>query len=170
VFFAQYKDQFGRVGNQLKNVGASESKGFDLTLRHRFGIPLEATLSYAYLEAQFTEGPQQGKTPQYAPKHLGRASLAYWYTDRAHMTLHSQYTDTHFGDDANTDQWKIPNYWLFDLSGEFPIPRTVLTSVNLRAVWMVKNLLDEQGFARVRANGVEPLTPREYTFGIKADF
>ena len=180
AFSLFFDDQFGRVGSNIQNVGNSRTLGVDaagqvgtLSLLDRtVGTDLKSRLGelnlYAnasFLDAEFVQGPQDGKTPQYAPHYLLRSGLVYHAHDSAKIALLGTFVGEHFGDDSNSDERRIPSYAVWDLTGE-----VALWSNQLSVVAGVQNLFDKEYYARVRSNGVDPALPRNVYGGVVLRF
>ena len=166
AFLISYTDQFGRVGNVLKNTGAAIHQGleaaYDLEIL-RGPMDLHWVGNLTALHARFKEGSLSGKTPQYAPKWLVKNGLYSNLGNRAKASLLHTFVSDHFGDDGNSINRKIPAYRVVDLTLEGKIPHTGIT-----VFAGVFNLLDEGYFSRVRSNGIEPAMPRNFSFGLSA--
>jgi Fe(3+) dicitrate transport protein len=166
AFLISYSDQFGRVGNVLQNTGAAIHQGleaaYDLEL-FRGPVDLHWVGNLTALHARFKEGSLSGKTPQYAPRWLVKNGLYSNLGNRAKASLLHTFVSDHFGDDGNSANRRIPSYRVLDLTIDAKIPRT-----NITLFAGVFNLLDEQYFSRVRANGIEPAMPRNFSFGLSA--
>lgn len=158
VFQIDFSDQFGRVGTEIRNVGRSKTEGAELTLSGSVVRGLKAYANATWLAAKFTGGPLDGKTPQYAPKEMYRAGLTWLYADKSSVSLQMQSMAEQFGDDANTDRFKIPSVTVWDVSGEHQMPKLGAIQ-DLRFNWGVQNLFNLKSYTRVRSNGVEPLQP-----------
>jgi Fe(3+) dicitrate transport protein len=169
VFYIHYSNQFGRVVNTLQNTGAARYLGVDGSLEGDLGVfadPLSNMhlyFNFSALNAQFTEGQLDGKTPQYAPKYLLRTGLLLYPADGIKIALMNTLVTEHFGDDENSANFKIPTYRVWDLTFETPI-----LEKRLKLVGGVNNLFDAAYWARVRGNGVDPAQPRNFYLGLNA--
>jgi Fe(3+) dicitrate transport protein len=180
AFLIRFNEQVGRVGAEIQNVGNSKHTGIDFSttvglaslvddLRGsgdwstRYGeFSLYNNLSL--LNADFTNGPVNNKTPQYAPKYLYRSGIIY-HKEKTKLQLLGTFVANHFGDDSNSAERAIPSYKVWDLLAETKIantPVTVVTGIN--------NLFDEQYFSRVRSSGIEPANPRNFYLGAEVTF
>ena len=180
VFYINFEDQVGRVGTEIQNVGNSRHQGVDVSAT--FGLmsliddvrgsgALSAELgelsfynNVSFLDATFTKGPVDGKTPQYAPEYLYRTGLVYSKDDLKLQFL-GTFTAHHFGDDSNSQERTIPSYKVWDLLAEIPVPSTkcsIVTGVN--------NIFDEEYYSRVRSSGIEAGNPRNYYAGVNFRF
>jgi outer membrane receptor protein involved in Fe transport len=116
------------------------------------------------MDAEFTEGPNDGKTPQYAPGHILRTGLNYNYKEKAKFGLSGTFVADHYADDNNTANFKVPAYMVWDLTAEYQVME------NLRLVAGINNLFDESYYARVRADGIDPANGRNFYVGASIEF
>ncbi len=165
VFQIDFSDQFGRVGTSLRNVGSSRTDGLEVLVAGKIASRLSAYANATFLSAKFTGGPLEGKTPQYAPKEMFRAGITWAYDEKSNVRLQMQSTGEHFGDDANTDRFKLPSTTVWDLSGEQELPGLWKFS-ETRINWGIQNLFDLKSHTRVRSNGAEPLQPLSVYAGL----
>ncbi len=180
VFFASFTDQFGRVGSNIQNVGNSETYGLDL-MTEVAAVQLYDSLADShladytgnlnlfwnaqFLNAQFTTGPVDGKTPQYAPDYVIRTGITYDYERRFKLAFLGTFVDDHYADDANTANRYIPSYRVWDLTAEAEI-----LPARLSVVAGINNIFDEQYYARIRSNGIDPALPRNVYGGLTLKF
>jgi Fe(3+) dicitrate transport protein len=173
TFFMRFDDQIGTSGNTVENVGDARYQGVELFAdadlagwlvrdagQRRWSFGPFANL--LLLDAKFLEGPQEGKTPQYAPQYTLRSGLQYRHGDRAKAMLSSVFVDDHFAEDANQANRTVPSYKVWDLSGEvtvWPPYVTVFAGVN--------NLFDERYYARIRSDGIDPAPERNVYGGVR---
>jgi Fe(3+) dicitrate transport protein len=180
VFLTTFTDQFGRVGSNIQNVGDSRTYGLDLmtefaTIRLYDSIAGSNLADYLgevnlfwnaqFLNAEFTEGPVDGKTPQYAPDYVMRTGLTYKFADRYKLAFLGTFVADHYADDANTANRYIPSYKVWDLTAEAEIVPS-----HLSLVAGVNNIFDEEYYARVRSNGIDPALPRNVYGGVVLKF
>lgn len=180
LFLTTFRDQFGRVGSNIQNVGDSKSYGLDLMTEFAalqlYDSVLGSSLSNCvgninlfwnaqFLNAQFTEGPVDGQTPQYAPDYVMRTGITYDYNSRYKLAFLGTLVDDHYADDANTANRYIPSYRVWDLTGEAEI---IPSRVSIVAG--VNNVFDEQYYARIRSNGIDPGLPRNIYGGVVLKF
>ncbi|MBI4597612.1 MAG: TonB-dependent receptor [Candidatus Omnitrophica bacterium] len=167
-FLLRFNDQIGTSGNTVANVGNALHQGVELavdadligwygTLRPFFNLML--------LDAKFTKGPQQGKTPQYAPQYTMRFGVEYAFKDRVKARLGSAFVDDHFGDDGNTANQTIPSYKVWDLTGEIRLYKEYVSLVG-----GINNLFDERYYARVTSGGIDPAYERNIYGGVRVGF
>jgi Fe(3+) dicitrate transport protein len=180
TFLITFDDQFGRVGTNIQNVGRSRTTGMDLSVdvdtlgflddvtgcdgAKEFGS-LRLYGNASFLNAEFTSGPVDGKTPQYAPDYLIRAGVIYDYHQKAKLALLGTFVDNLYSDDGNSANRYIPSYDVWDLTAEVPVIPDVLS-----VVAGVNNLFDERYYSRVRSNGIDPGLPRNAYGGITVKF
>ncbi len=174
TFYISNSNQIGRVGNQFTNVGDAEYYGieglviFDL-IREFFSSShsLEAMLGFSLMESRFIKGSTNtvGRTPQYAPNQTFRWRFSYLHPSQTTFALSGQWMGDQFADDANSANFQIPSYSVWDLSAQVPLG---FDGLNLQVA--VRNLFDQNYFARIRSNGIEPGMPRMATAGIDYSF
>ncbi len=173
AFLLSFKDQIGTLGNTFANVGDSIHKGIDLSastdlLRDIAGTEQYGSLEWyvngTLLDAEFTSGPSDGNTPQYAPDFILRTGLNYNYQDKLKVTLGGTFLDDHFANDSNGAQYAVPAYMVWDLTAEYKIHE------NVRLIGGINNLFDESYFARVRPDGIDPANGRNYYIGASFEF
>ena len=116
------------------------------------------------LDAEFVSGAQDGNTPQYAPDFLVRAGGIYRWRDRVKVALLGTFLDDHFADDGNTDSFFIPGYMTWDLTLEARVWK------GLSVIAGVNNLFDEDYYARIRGDGIDPAYGRHYYGGLSFVF
>ena len=177
VFLLSFKDQIGSVTNAgittFENVGDSIHKGIDLsvttdllgliTSTDRYGV-LDWYVNGTLLDAEFTTGPNDGKTPQYAPDYILRTGLNYTWQEKAKISFGGTFLSDHYANDNNTDNFAVPGYMVWDLTAEYKIHE------NLRLIGGINNLFDESYYARVRNDGVDPSNGRNYYIGASLEF
>lgn len=186
-FFIDYKDRFGQTTTggvtTVQNVGRSQNWGIDIASEVDLiaaaskltgGDPAGATqrfgnlafhVAYEWLHADFVDGPQDGLEPQYAPEHLLRVGLTHRWRDRFKISLLHTYVSQHFANDNNTANFNIPAYHVTDLIAEAKVWKenvTVLAGIN--------NLLNEDYYSRVRANGIDPAYGRNFYVGVRLTY
>ena len=176
-FVMRFNDQIGTSGNTVQNVGHARHQGVELAAEADLVGLWDAARGTAYrdqvgslspffnlmlLDAKFVKGPQNGKTPQYAPQHTMRFGLEYAFQDRVKARLGSAFVDDHFGDDANTANQTIPSYKVWDLTGEVRLYKEYVTLVG-----GINNLFDERYYARVTSGGIDPAYERNIYGGVR---
>ena len=156
----------GAGGARRQNVGNMRNQGIDLALRLDLVGPegiakgentLRLSTNLQLLDADFTDGVAEGFTPQYAPGHLLRSTLAWIGKNGSRAALTFTSVGDQQGADNNVADFFLPGYEVFDASVEWPLAGgfTIGAGVN--------NLLDEDYATRVRpggGGGFDPGAPR----------
>lgn len=160
---------FGAVGiggARRQNVGSMRNQGVDLGAMLDLGGPrgiwggdatVRLTANAQLLDAVFTDGAARGFRPQYAPKHLIRASAQYIGKDDARVALIFTDVARQEGSDNNAPDFALPGYRVVDLSAQFPLTRNLLIGAS------IGNLFDVTYASRVRpggGGGFDPGLPR----------
>ncbi|MCL4178559.1 MAG: TonB-dependent receptor [Verrucomicrobia bacterium] len=184
LFWLDLDNQIGSVavpgGTSIENVGHAVHRGWEGTLElellalaralrgepestadHRLSLYGNALL----LDAEFTGGPREGLTPQYAPDYLFRAGAIYRWRDRGKLALTGTFVDDHYADDANSDNFFVPAYMVWDLTLDWKVYRdrvSILAGIN--------NLFDEDYYARIRGDGIDPAYGRNFYAGFSLAF
>ncbi len=181
VFHMAFEDQIGTafVGgfSSVQNVGDAEHEGVELAAELGliglsdaiFGEDRVSRLgelgvfgNVMLLDAEFTGGPNTGKTPQYAADYIVKAGVEYRFEDRAKIRMAGTFTDEHFANDTNTAQFFVPSYKVWDLTAEFRVYEDLVSVFG-----GVNNLFDQHYFSRVRGDGIDPADGRNYYAGVK---
>jgi Fe(3+) dicitrate transport protein len=117
------------------------------------------------LNARFESGPNYGRRPQYAPRYLTRAGINYRCRQNVKISFGATFVGDHFADDAQTPNRYIPAYGVADLTAE-------VTFWERRASLFggINNLFDEDYYARIRADGIDPAARRNFYAGFKIRF
>lgn len=156
----------GAGGARRQNVGSMRNQGIDFALRLDLVGPeglakgagtLRWTTNLQLLEAAFTSGAAQGFTPQYAPGHLLRSTLAWIGADGARAAVIFTSVGDQQGADNNVADFFVPGYEVVDASVEWPVWGGFSIGAG------VNNLLDERYAPRVRpggGGGFDPGSPR----------
>jgi len=166
---------FGAVGvggARRQNVGSMRNQGIDLALRLDLVGPeglargedtLRLSTNLQLLDADFTSGAAKGFTPQYAPGHLLRSTLAWIGRDGARAALIFTSVGDQQGSDNNVADFFLPGYEVLDASVEWPIAGGFSIGAG------INNLLDEDYASRVRpggGGGFDPGAPRNVFISI----
>lgn len=177
VFLLSFKDQIGSVTTagitNFQNVGDATYQGIDFAITTDLLNVITQTDAYGalnwyvngtLLDAEFTDGPNDGKTPQYAPDYLIRTGLNYNYNDKLEISLGGTFQAESYGDDNNSPNFAIPSFMVWDLTAEWKIHKHVhlLAGIN--------NLFDESYYSRVVANGIDPAYGRNFYVGASLKF
>ncbi len=176
-FVMRFDDQIGTSGSTVENVGDALHQGVEAAVEADFVGLYDAGRGTAYrdqagslgpyvslmlLDAKFLEGPQDGKTPQYAPQYILRFGARYALRDRVKVALGSTFVDDHFADDSNLANRTVPSYKVWDLSGEVRVWKDYLTLFG-----GINNLFDERYYARIRSDGIDPAYERNIYGGVR---
>jgi Fe(3+) dicitrate transport protein len=182
VFHLEFDNQIGSTTlpnglTSVANIGRAVHEGIELgasydLLAFRSDVSrndsrhsLELYANALLLDAEFKEGATRGKTPQYAPSHVVRAGLVYSRGAAVKLALTGTFSDDSFADDGNTAQRYVPAYAVWDLTGEWRVPRTAF-----RLIGGINNILDEDYYSRVRPDGIDPAPRRNYYVGAAFEF
>jgi len=181
-FLMFFSNQIGSAGNTVTNAGKSRHQGME------FFTEVDLVGAYDYfkkthyvdtigslspfvaltvLNAEFTAGPFEGRQPQYAPKSNLRVGTTYRWRDRVKVSLLSTFMGDHFADDANTANYKVPSYKVWDLTADVNLLKNVYGTFDLGIFGGINNLFDEKYFARVRSDGIDPANRRNIYGGVK---
>jgi Fe(3+) dicitrate transport protein len=156
----------GAGGARRQNVGSMRNQGIDLAARLDLFGPegirqseniLRLSTNLQLLDAEFTDGVADGFTPQYAPGHLLRSTLAWIGKDGARAALIFTSVGDQEGSDNNVADFVLPGYEVLDASVEWPVFGGFSVGAG------VNNLLDEEYASRVRpggGGGFDPGMPR----------
>ncbi len=176
LFLIDYQDRFGRVGNNLQNVGHSINKGLDAAVdlnliglydelaNTTHGERISSFNLYGNIElldAEFISGPVEGNTPQYAPDYLVRAGGIYRWGNRVKIAMLGTFVGSHFADDANSANFRIPSYVVWDLTAEVKVYKEMVS-----VIAGINNIFDEDYYSRVRSNGIDPANGRNFYAGL----
>ncbi len=173
LFLLSFKDQIGKVGTTTANVGDATHKGIDVSVTtdllalmgqsKKYGS-LDWYVNGTLLDAEFTDGPSDGKTPQYAPDYIVRSGLSYSYEEKLKVSFGGTFLGQHFANDSNDATFSIPAYMVWDLTAEYKVHE------NVRLIAGINNLFDESYYARVRNDGIDPSNGRNYYVGASFEF
>jgi Fe(3+) dicitrate transport protein len=166
---------FGAVGPggaRRQNVGSMRNQGVDLSVRldilgpdglHSTADTLRLSANLQLLDATFTSGAAAGFTPQYAPGHLFRTSLAHIGRSGSRASVTMTSVGEQQGADNNSPAFFLPGYTVVDTAIEVPIGR----GLSLGAA--VNNVFDKRYAARVRpgaGGGFDPGLPRNFSVSL----
>jgi len=184
LFWMEFSDQIGSVavpgGTSLENVGDAVHKGLETSVElellgladavrgqsghaRRHNLSLYGNLMW--LDAEFVGGPRKANTPQYAPDYITRAGVIYRWKDRAKIAFTGTLVDNHFADDANSANFRVPAYSVWDLTAEWKVYRD-----HVSIVAGINNLFDEDYYSRIRGDGIDPAYGRNYYAGLSFAF
>jgi Fe(3+) dicitrate transport protein len=180
-FYFTFDDQVGEVilpngFTSTSNVGDARYIGFeaaaelDVLALINGGAPSPYGNLLLYgnvtlLDAEFTSGPNSGKTPAYAPNYQVKTGAIYSYKDTFKLALLGTLVDDEFGDDGDSFEGFIPAYNVWDLTAEFKFWK------GRAGVFAgIRNLFDEDYWGEVREEGIMPALPRNYYGGFEIFF
>lgn len=170
-------EQFTIAADTVRqNAGDSRHRGVEFDLGYdplaslNNGRALEFFASASFLDAEITRsnrpGVAIGNTPFFAPDYVARAGILYRSLDRLRLALTSTLVGDQFVQDSNlpipaASTAIMPAFEVVDFAGDYQLtPQwTVFAGVN--------NLADVRYFARVRADGIEPMTDRTIFAGVR---
>ena len=179
LFRTDYNNQFGRVGTELQNVGRAVYQGLEIGgsigllsaysevyggSRSQDLGDLKLNVNASFLDSKFVSGPQDGLTPQFAPKYLIRPGVSYERPDSFKVALLATLQDNVYADDGNSANRFIPSFEVFDLLGE------LVLADQARINFGINNLFDENYYSRIRGNGIDPAPPRNVYAGFTVMF
>lgn len=172
VFGVNYKNQLGTVtgvsGTTLGNVGESQYQGVDLSARQNVNENVLVFANSQFLNARIISGPQDTKTPAYAPAYMHKLGVQH-ETDSFTHRLSTTVVAEHYSDDNNTSERNVPAYNVWDLAGQHT-PGMKVFGAKAKVMYGVNNLLDAKYYSRVRATGIEPALERNYYAGFELAF
>ena len=180
-FYFTFTDQIGEVilpngFTSTENVGDAGYLGFeaatelDILSLINGGAPnpygnLTLYGNVTLLDAEFTSGPNDGKTPAFAPNYQVKTGAIYSYKNTFKLALLGTLFDDEFGDDGDSFEGFIPAYNVWDLTAEFKFWK------GRAGVFAgIRNLFDESYWGEVREEGIMPALPRNYYGGFEFFF
>ena len=180
-FYFTFDDQIGEVilpngFTSTENVGDARYIGFeaatelDILSLINGGTPspygnLTLYGNVTLLDAEFTAGPNDGKTPAYAPNYQVKTGAIYSYKNTFKVALLGTLVDDEFGDDGDSFEGFIPAYNVWDLTAEFRFWK------GRAGVFAgIRNVFDESYWGEVREEGIMPALPRNYYGGFEFFF
>ena len=133
-------------------------------LSEQFGS-LSLYASATLLNAEFISGPQEGKTPRYAPDYLLRTGLIHRWRDRSKVAFLGTFVGDSFADDGNSAERRVPAYTVWDLTAEVKVYRDTVT-----VIAGINNVFDEDYYARITDTGIDPAYRRNFYAGFSVKF
>ncbi len=181
--FIETRD-LGSGNSERSNSGRAIYQGFELAndvdligfydaMAHtEHGKPwgrLSLYSNLSVLNAEFVSGSNDGRDPAFAPKYLVKTGLVYDWHDRVKLSLGGQLVGDHYWQDSNAagsvGTTKVASYMVWDLAAE-----ATLYQDWVRLIAGVNNLFDEDYYARIRSDGIEPAARRRYYLGFSVTF
>lgn len=181
-FVLELDNQIGTVGNSVQNVGDQRNHGLefftDLDLiglydhlngtRHGENLgSFSPFVTTTFLDAEFREGPNSGRQPQYAPKYNVRTGVNYQWRERVNFNFSGTFLGKHFADDAGSANFYVPSYKVWDLTGEVKLLKNALERFDMSLFGGINNIFDEHYYARVTSGGIDPAYGRNIYGGVK---
>ena len=180
-FYFTFSDQIGEVilpngFTSTENVGDSRYIGFEAATELDILSLINGGVLSPYgnltlygnvtlLDGEFTSGPNNGKTPAYAPEYQVKTGAIYSYKNTFKLAMLGTIVDDEFGDDGDSFEGFIPAYNVWDLTAEFRFWK------GRAGVFVgIRNLFDEQYWGEVREEGIMPALPRNYYGGFEFFF
>jgi Fe(3+) dicitrate transport protein len=180
-FYFTFNDQIGEVilpngFTSTENVGDARYIGFEAAteldilslINGGAPSPFGNLLLYGnvtLLDAEFTSGPNDGKTPAYAPNYQVKTGAIYRYKDTFKLAMLGTLVDDEFGDDGDSFEGFIPAYNVWDLTAEFRFWK------GRAGVFAgIRNVFNESYWGEVREEGIMPALPRNYYGGFEFFF
>ena len=118
-----------------------------------------------YLDAKFTSGPLEGKTPSYAPDYQIKAGVLYRWQKWLKTGLTGVAVDNSFADANNSAERFIPNYTTWDLTVEAKFFKN-----RVGVIAGINNLFDEDFYGEIRDEGIVPAYRRNFYGGLSFEF
>jgi len=187
VFYTDYDNYFettGPVANPvITNSGRAKFMGWEAAaeidfvglydaanksdVAKRFGT-LSAYSNVSLLSAKFVSGINEGREPGYAPGYVFKTGTIYRYSDKVKISFIGTMFGNHDWRDNNVPANgvdEIPAYGVWDLTAEIAIYKDYV-----KLLGGINNIFDEDYFARVRTDGIEPAARRNYYVGVRVSF
>jgi Fe(3+) dicitrate transport protein len=187
LFLADLDNKYGGTvtsggRTELRSVGRTINYGWDLAMEvdlagvwaasegevrvaadrtHRWILHGGLTL----MEAGIHGGAQDGRTPQYAPARMVRGGLMYRWKERVKVAMLGTHLSEHYATDDENPTRRIPAYMTWDLTAEARVWREWVSVVG-----GINNLFDEEYYARVRGDGIDPAYGRNFYAGVQVEF
>jgi Fe(3+) dicitrate transport protein len=176
VFFMRFDDKIGQIGTVVDNVGTVDYAGLESSVRYdvlrAFGgdgrTQLNALANVTFLDAEITASGNPalvGNTPQFAPDYVARTGLIFSQAAGLKVSLLGTFIASTYANDNQAANFRVPASMVLDLTAEWRVPRTPFTLLA-----GVNNLLDEDYYTRVRADGIDPAPRRNVYAGFRAEF
>ncbi len=179
LFLVDLDNRFGVINNVLQSVGRSINYGLDAAVQvdmfaasnahlgtsigDRFG-QFSFYANVSLLKAELHGGPNDGGTPQYSPDYMLRTGVIWNHKDKAKVALLGTFLDDHNAQDSGNPAFAIPAYMTWDLTAE------VKVTDNFSVMAGINNVFNEDYYARVRSDGIDPAYGRNYYLGGSLNF
>jgi Fe(3+) dicitrate transport protein len=180
-FYYTFEDQVGESqlpGNLIttENTGDARYVGFEAAAELDILAVINGGTESPYgqfnlygnitlLDAEFTSGTNDGRTPAYAPDYQFKVGGIYRLKDRVKVGLIGTIVDDHFANANNTPDFFVPAYTVWDLTAE-----VTFCHGRIGVFAGVGNLFNEDFWAEVREEGILPAYGRNYYGGVSLKF
>jgi hypothetical protein len=101
----------------------------------------------------------------HTPEHLIRAGVIYNWRDGVKVAFLGTFVDDHFATDDEDATRAIPSYTVWDLTAGVKVYKNYLS-----VMAGMNNIFDEQYYARIRGDGIDPAYGRNYYAGLSLTF
>jgi Fe(3+) dicitrate transport protein len=164
----------------LRNVGRTVNRGWDAAVQFDLVGALdnwrgtENASSFGsfdlygnvtLLDAEIRGGTFGGMTPQYAPDYLLRTGVIYRWQQRLKLAFLGTFVADHFATDDENPSRLVPAYMTWDLTLEWAV-----IPDRLRLLAGINNIFDEDYYARIRSDGIDPAYGRNFYAGASLEF
>jgi len=172
------------------NTGDTRHRGFEGQIDYDFLAARDphttrhfsAFANVQLLNSKFTSSriaANIGNTPAFSPRYLVRAGLVYREDKKLKLALSANSVASQYWGDGNADlnppaagkpagdnfiPAKVPQYTLFDFSGDYWL------NPHVRLLAGVSNISDKKYYNRIFSNGIEPGLRRTYYAGFSYEF
>lgn len=176
VFQIDFKDKIEQIQVNVSDIerinsGDSRHRGIELSLDYGLSESLSWFANASLLDAEITRSVTAslvGNEAAFSPDHIFRTGLIYKHNGLS-VTLAATSVGEQYWQDSNRAAGtgnnvidaEIPSYQVVDLNGEYQL------SSQWTVYMGISNLLDENYFSRVRADGIEPAPERTGFVGLR---
>jgi len=156
------------IGSQFDganvNADASTRYGSSLNWNWQVNSDLNTGLEYNYVDSEFTEGNNKGKSLSWVAEHTGRGYAGWYFADNFQLFTEGVYVGERYVDGDNSNSLdQLDDYWLMNIALNYVLDDW---SVSLRA----DNLLNKEyvsysnGFGYYSGNGQSFRLTASYDF------
>ncbi|MEZ8287177.1 TonB-dependent receptor family protein [Vibrio splendidus] len=146
------------------NADASTRNGATLAGDYYVFDDLLLSAEYSYVDAEFTEGVNDGKDVAWVANHTGRVALDYSLTESLGLYTDAVYTGDKYRDGDNSNSLdKLDAYWLVNLAVNYNYDDLTLS-------FRTENLLNEKYASYVFYSGWYSGNERAYYLNATYDF
>ena len=128
LFHSKIDDEIGFNGAMNANYDPTRRQGIETELGWKINQQFLTKLAYAYTDAEFRSGANNGKRIPIAPSSTANAQLIWQTPSHGAYVLQANYVGTRYtsGDFANTLD-KLPSHTTFDLRANWNLERIKLS-------------------------------------------